>query len=131
MRTSFARRIAVATALVFVSSTAFVAQHVFADVSGTWKVAISMPDQSMQSTLVLKQAGDSLTGTIDGDMIGSRAITGTVKGDTVRFGFMIDMQGNVLDIRVGGLLKDKDTLEGEVALPGGMGAMPFAAKRQP
>ena len=40
------------------------------------------------------------------------------------------MGGQMLDIRVAGILKDKDNINGQVEA-GGMGVFPFSAKRQP
>ena len=48
----------------------------------------------------------------------------------MRFAFSIDMGGQMLDIRVAGILKDKDNINGQVEA-GGMGVFPFSAKRQP
>ncbi len=92
---------------------------------------MNMGQQSSTSVLNLKQSGDTLTGTIESQQLGTRELVGTVKGDTVRFGVTIDMQGNQFQLNIGGLVKDKDTMEGEFALPNGMGSFPFTAKRKP
>ncbi|MES2524710.1 MAG: hypothetical protein V4617_18585 [Gemmatimonadota bacterium] len=130
MRTFSSRGLAVAASLLLaVTTTAVAAQRMFADVTGKWEISLSMNGSATSSTLDVTQKGDSLSGTITSEQIGSRNIIGTVKGDTVRFGFSIDMQGNVLEISAGALVKDKDSMEGELALPGGQGAFPFTAKR--
>ncbi|HYW30311.1 MAG TPA: hypothetical protein VE869_02310 [Gemmatimonas sp.] len=113
------------------TTTAVAAQRMFADVTGKWEISLSMNGAASTSMLDVTQKGDSISGTIESEQIGSRAIAGTVKGDTVRFGFSVDMQGNVLEITAGALVKDKDSMEGEIALPNGMGAFPFSAKRKP
>lgn len=127
---SFVRPLVAAIALAAATATAY-AQHAFADVSGKWRVELSMGDRATESLLTLKQAGDTLSGTIESEQVGTRPLEGMMKGDTVRFNFSVDMQGNVLAISVGGVLKDKDTMSGEFALPNGMGTFPFSAKRQP
>ena len=132
MRTFSSRRLALATSLLLaVSTTAVAAQRMFADVTGKWEISLSMNGSASTSQLDVTQKGDSLSGTISSEQIGSRNILGTVKGDTVRFGFSVDMQGQVLEISAGALVKDKDSMEGEIALPGGQGAVPFTAKRKP
>ena len=131
MRFSALRRFAVTGALLLAATTAAAAQRFLADVSGKWKVAITMNGSASESLVTLKQSGDTLSGVIESQQVGSRPLTGMVTGDTVRFQFSIDMQGSALEIRVGGLLKDKDSMEGEFVLPNGMGSFPFAAKREP
>jgi hypothetical protein len=131
MRTSSIRRSFVAAALLCAATTAAAAQGLFADVTGKWNVTINTGGNVTESVVTLKQSGDSLTGTIESAQTnGSRNLVGTVKSDTVRFGFSIEMQGNTLEISVGGLVKDKDTIEGEMALPNGAATFPFTAKRQ-
>lgn len=127
---SFVRPLVLAVAVAAATATAY-AQHAFADVSGKWRVQLSMGDRATESLLTLKQSGDTLSGTLESEQVGTRPLEGMVKGDTVRFNFSVDMQGNVLAIAVGGLLKDKDNMAGEFALPNGMGTFPFTAKREP
>ncbi len=122
----------VAFAVMFsLASVTVAAQRALADLSGKWLMSISMQGNTSQSTVNFKQSGDSLSGTIEMEQIGTRNLVGTVKGDTVRFTFSVDMQGNVLELYGAGLLKDKDSIDGQLDLPQGMGSIPFAAKRQP
>ena len=126
------RRVFAATALMLtIISVTAAAQRVIADLSGTWLMSISMQGNTSQSTVNLKQTGDSLSGTISMEQIGTRNLVGSVKSDTVRFTFSIDMQGQVMELYGAGLLKDKDNIDGQLDLPQGMGSIPFAAKRQP
>ena len=60
--------------------------------------------------------------------MGTRPVTGSVKGDTVRFAFSLDMNGQALEIQSTGVLKDKDSMTGQMELAG-MGAFPWTAKR--
>lgn len=126
----FSRPIFVAAAL-FVAATTAVAQRHFADVSGKWRVGVSMGDRTSESLLTVNQTGDALSGTIESQEAGSRPVQGMVKGDSVQFDFTIELQGNMLAIHADGVLKDKDNLSGQMVLPNGMGQFPFAAKREP
>ena len=80
---------------------------------------------------MFKQDGTALTGTLDIPDLGSAKIAGTVKGDTVKFSFSIDVQGTQIPVQVSGLLKDKDNMAGTIALPQDMGSYPYTAKRKP
>jgi ABC-type sugar transport system substrate-binding protein len=131
MRMFALRRLAVTAALLLAATTAAAAQRFLSDITGKWKVAVSMGGNTSESFLTVKQSGDTLSGVIETEQAGSRPIVGTVSKDTVRFEFAIDMQGTALEIRAGGLLKDNDSIEGEFVLPNGMGSFPFTAKRQP
>ena len=125
------RRLVAFAVMLSLASVTVAAQRTLADVSGKWLMSISMQGNTSQSTVNFKQTGDSLSGTIEMEQIGTRNLVGTVKGDTVRFAFSVDMQGNVLELYGAGLLKDKDSIDGQLDLPQGMGSIPFAAKRQP
>ena len=121
-----------ASALLLMSAVSVAAaQRFLADISGTWAVSAQSPNGASESTAVFKQDGTALTGTIDIPDIGSAKVAGTVKGDTVRFGFNIDVQGQQIPVQVSGLLKDKDNMSGTVALPAEMGSYPYTAKRKP
>jgi len=131
MRTPSLRQSLVTAALLFAATTAAASQGLFADVSGKWDVSVNTGGRVTESLVTLKQTGDSLSGTIESEGTGgSRDIVGTVKSDTVRFGFSIAMQGNTIEILAGALLKDNDTMEGEMALPNGAGTFTFTAKRK-
>jgi len=131
MRTPNIRRSLLAAAFLFAATTAAAAQGLFADVTGKWNASVNTGGRVMESVVTLKQTGDSLSGTIESEGTGgSRELVGTVKSDTVRFGFSIEMQGNKIEILAGALLKDKDNMEGEMALPNGAGTFTFTAKRQ-
>ena len=106
------------------------AQRILADLSGAWTLTVSLPDRSSSSLVDWKQKGDSLSGTIELENIGSRPITGVVKGDTVRFNFTIDMQGQAMAINGSCIVRDKDTLDGQLSLPNDMGSFPYAGKRK-
>ena len=121
--------IAAALVAAAVSSVA-TAQRVLADLSGAWTLTVSLADRSSQSVVDWKQKGDSLSGTVELENIGSRPIAGVVKGDTVRFNFTIDMQGQTMAINGSGIVRDKDTFDGELMLPEGMGSFPYAGKRK-
>ena len=118
-----------AAAALFLSLSAFTsAARVLADLTGTWNVSVQTPDQTMSSTLIVKQRGDSLSGSLESEL-GSAPMVGSVKGDTVAFNFSLDMGGQALVIRAQGLLSDKNSMSGQLDVSG-MGVMPFTAKRQ-
>ena len=131
MFASNSRRLIVSAALLFTAVSVAAAQHVFADVSGTWIVSAQSPQGASESTAVLEQKGTALTGTITVPEMGTAKLTGTVKGDTVQFSFSLDMQGTALPVNVGGVIKDKDNMSGTIFLQGDMGNFPFTAKRKP
>ena len=100
------------------------------DVSGTWVVSVQTPDsQTMSSTLVLEQQGDSVSGTLSSE-IGQANVRGIVQGDTVRFSFGLDMGGQALEVNAAALLTDKDNMQGQMDVTG-MGPLPFSARRSP
>jgi hypothetical protein len=126
----FRRLLAAAAIVCAATSVAAAAPRLFADLTGKWNVSIATPDQARTSLITWTQKGDSLSGTIESSELGSNQIRGVAKGDSVFFGFQIDMGGQAIVINGSGAIKDKDTLNGLLEV-GGMGAFPFSAARQP
>lgn len=122
------RAILVATTLlVGLSAFSANADRFLADLSGTWSVAVDAQGQSMVSSLVVEQKGDSISGVLSSE-IGEAKVRGAVKGDTVNFVFGLDMGGQALEIAATALLTDADNMAGSMDVTG-MGNMPFSAKR--
>ena len=106
------RRIAslsVIAALVVGAATA-TAQRILADFAGTWNVTIEGPQGPMNSQLTLKQTADTVAGEISSEQIGKAPVTGMVKGDSIKFSFGIDMQGQQLSIRAPARSRTRTTL---------------------
>jgi hypothetical protein len=122
------RAILVATALlVGLSAFSANASRLVADLSGTWTVAVDAQGQSMTSSLIVEQKGDSISGVLSSD-IGQANVRGAVKGDTVNFVFGLDMGGQALDVAATALLTDADNMSGSMDVSG-MGNLPFSARR--
>ncbi|MDQ8162271.1 MAG: hypothetical protein P3B76_08550 [Gemmatimonadota bacterium] len=122
-------RLAVVAAALTLSVTAVAAQRLLADFSGKWNVAIDAQGQSMQSLMTVEQKGDSVSGTTE-SQIGTANFDGVVKGDSIFFGFALDMGGQAIRIRGTGVMTEKDKMSGTMEAEG-LGAFPFAAARQP
>lgn len=131
MLASNSRRLIASAALLLTAVSVAAAQRVLADISGTWVVSAQSPNGASESTAIFKQDGTALTGTLEIPDLGSAKVSGTVKGDTVRFGFTIDVQGNQIPVQVSGMIKDKDNMSGTISLPQDMGSYPYTAKRKP
>jgi hypothetical protein len=122
------RAILVATTLlVGLSAFSANASRFLADLSGTWSVAVDAQGQSVTSSLVVEQKGDSISGVLTSEL-GEAKVRGAVKGDTVNFVFGLDMNGQALDIAATALLTDADNMMGSMDVAG-MGNMPFSARR--
>lgn len=118
-----------AALLLSLSAVTVTAQSLFADVSGKWLFTTETPNGSSNSLATIKQEGDAISGTLEIDQMGTRNLAGSVRGDTVRFSFTLEMNGQQMEILSQGVLKDKDNMSGQMELAG-MGAFPFVAKRQ-
>lgn len=122
------RAILVATTLlVGLSAFSANASRFMADLSGTWSVAVDAQGQSMVSSLLVEQKGDSISGVLSSE-IGEAKVRGAVKGDTVNFVFGLDMGGQALDIAATALMTDADNMVGSMDVSG-MGNLPFSARR--
>lgn len=119
----------VGAAITFALSAAAAAPRALADFSGKWNMNIASPDQARSALLNITQQGDSISGTTESEL-GTAPVKGVVKGDSIYFGFSVDMGGQLLDISGAAFLKNKDLIEGYLDVAG-MGAFPFNAARLP
>jgi len=82
------------------------------DVSGTWELNVESPMGSRASDAIFTQTGE----TLGGKMVSPRGevpLTGTVSGDTVKFGINVNVQGQNLQIDYSGTVTG-DTMSGTV-----------------
>jgi hypothetical protein len=66
-----------------------------ADISGTWSASVQLDAGSGTATFVLKQSGDTLSGSYSG-ALGEAKVTGSVKGDEVEWSFESEDAGKVV-----------------------------------
>ena len=127
---SFLRPVlATAAALAILASVATAAPRLFADIAGRWDVTVSSPGGSQPATMTVAQKDDAITGTFESSF-GTAELTGTAKGDSVKFSMQLDVNGQVLAINGTAAVKDQNNMSGVLDVSG-MGAMPFTAVRQP
>lgn len=125
------RRLLAATALLSVLAMTATAQRLFADISGKWTMTVAGPQGANESAVMFKQDADTLTGNIDSPVLGASKLTGTVKGDTVRFAFTVAIQGMSYELKANGSVKDKDNIAGSLESPNSIANFPFTMKRAP
>lgn len=121
------RKLLASAVLVGVAASV-AAASAFADFSGKWSLNIGTPDQARTAVLTIEQKGDSVSGTTESEL-GVAPVKGVVKGDSLFFGFALDMGGQQFVINGAAALKDKDNLEGALDVSG-MGGFPFTGARQ-
>lgn len=78
------------------------------NVAGEWLFEVDLDAGSGEATFVFEVDGGEITGTYIG-ILGEQAVTGTIEGDVVRFGFEADDAGSV---SFDGVI-DGDVIEGE------------------
>lgn len=128
MRIPRLSRLALVAFIVLGAATA-VAQQLLADFSGGWNVQVDGPQGPMSTTLTLTQTADSVTGKFESE-VGSGQVRGSVKGDSLRVVFALDVGGQAVDVEGNGALKDPEHMDGKFVVSG-MGEFPFTATRQP
>lgn len=97
------------------------------DVTGAWTFDVTTSAGSGTPTITLKQDGESLTGTYDGQL-GKANLKGTLKGSAITFSFVGDAQGQSVTVVYAGTVAN-DSMKGTVDL-GGLATGTFTAKRQ-
>lgn len=81
-------------------------------VAGEWDASMNTPGGPRPIKLILKVEGEKLTGTAK-RASGDVAITGTIKGDAITFGYTIDYNGNAVTLTFSGKVKG-DSMSGSV-----------------
>jgi hypothetical protein len=97
------------------------------DVSGTWELNVESPMGSRASDAIFTQTGETLGGKMVSPR-GETPLTGTVSGETVKFGINVNVQGQNLQIDYAGTVTG-DTMSGTVVF-GSFGDGKFTGKRK-
>jgi hypothetical protein len=97
------------------------------DVSGTWELNVESPMGSRASDAIFTQTGETLGGKMVSPR-GETPLTGTISGETVKFGINVNVQGQNLQIDYSGIVTG-DTMSGTVVF-GSFGDGKFTGKRK-
>ena len=122
--------IALVTAAMILSGGSVQAQDTPPNLTGSWRFTVNTGAGSGTPTVVLKQQGDTLTGSYSSEIFGQQQIKGTVKGREFNLSFNANIQGTALTVTYTGTIASADSLNGQVSL-GEAGNGTFTAKRQP
>lgn len=86
------------------------------NVTGEWTFNVQTDQGGGTPTITFKQDGEKLTGTYAGQL-GNADLTGTVKGDAIKFSFTIDAQGQQAPVNYEGTV-EKNTMKGKLDIAG-------------
>ena len=121
--------IRIVTGVIFVvglfTSAAVVAQGV--NITGEWAFTVQTDQGGGTPTITFKQDGEKLTGTYTGQL-GAADLTGSIKGNDVKFTFTIDVQGQQAPVSYAGTV-EKNTMKGTLDI-GGMVTGTFTATKK-
>lgn len=98
------------------------------DVSGTWELNVESPMGSRASDAIFTQTGETLGGKMVSPR-GETPLTGSISGETLKFGINVNVQGQNLQIDYTGTVTG-DTMSGTVVF-GSFGDGKFTGKRKP
>jgi hypothetical protein len=115
----------IALSLAFLNSAPVAAQGT--NVSGDWTFNVQTDQGGGTPTITFKQDGEKLTGKYVGQL-GSADLTGTVKGNAIKFTFTIDAQGTPAPVTYEGTV-EKNTMKGKLDI-GGMINGTFTATKK-
>ena len=112
------------------ASTALAGQGARVDVTGKWQFTVQTDAGTGTPTVTLKQDGEKLTGHYSSETLGEADLTGSVKGNDVKFSFSASLQGQSVPVAYSGTLDGKDSMKGTIDIAGGMASGTFTAKKQ-
>lgn len=122
------RAAAVAVAALALSASIAAAAVAYHDLTGTWAFEVVTDNGTGTPTVKLKQDGLVLTGTYESRMMGTRALKGSVKGDSIMFNLAPGGDSQIV-LTFAGVIVDADHLKGNVDFAG-MGGAAFTGTRQ-
>jgi hypothetical protein len=123
------RRMCLLLPMLFALTIAVGAQGGKTDVTGKWLFNVQTDAGTGTPTVTFKQDGEKLTGHYSSQTFGEQDLTGSVKGQDLRFTFSADLQGNSVVVTYTGKVESKDSIKGSVDI-GGLAQGTFTAKRQ-
>jgi len=86
------------------------------DVNGKWNMTLEMSTGTGNPTLVLKQSGETVTGTYAG-RYGEFPLKGTLKGNKIEFGFKMSAEGTDVDLSFAGeVAPDGQSMKGQAEI---------------
>jgi hypothetical protein len=89
------------------------------DISGTWQFSVDLATGDHgDPTFVLKQEGETLTGSYKGPL-GEHKVKGTVQDKSVVLGFEFEQQGQSLQATYKGTIESATKMSGTVEFTGG------------
>jgi hypothetical protein len=97
------------------------------NVTGDWTFNVTTDQGGGTPTITFKQEGEKLTGKYVGQL-GSADLTGSVKGNAIKFTFSIDVQGQQAPVNYEGTV-EKNTMKGKLDI-GGMINGTFTATKK-
>ncbi len=116
------------TAVVAVIAVLAAAAGIAHDLTGKWDFEVVTENGTGTPTITFKQDGEKLTGTYSSRMLGERTLTGSVKGDSLRFALSNTASPDAVTMTFIGVILDKDTVKGVVDFAG-MGGATFSGIR--
>ncbi|MEJ7700579.1 MAG: hypothetical protein WKF71_13150 [Pyrinomonadaceae bacterium] len=99
------------------------------NITGKWKIETDVNGQAVNVEVDFKQDGGKLSGTLSSAFFAGGSITeGTLTGKKVKAKFMIDFEGEPLEVLLDGNLDGDGKMSGTLnPQAGGIGALPFTA----
>lgn len=121
--------VAVALACLPASMAAIARAQSKIDVTGTWAFEVQTEAGTGTPQVTFKQDGEKLTGHYSSAMLGEADLTGTVKGQEIKFSLTASVQGASVDLTFSGTVEDNNSMKGKVSF-GGLGEGTFTGKRK-
>jgi hypothetical protein len=96
--------------------------------NGTWSITLSLSDQIIGGTLVLRRQGNSIAGSLQTEVGNADFSSGTADGNTFHISAIANVQGESVPITVDGTVRG-DSISG--TLQSSHGNATFTGSRKP
>jgi hypothetical protein len=115
---------------VFVMGAALaIAQDAKVNITGKWVFDVQTDAGTGTPTITFKQEGEKVTGHYSSAALGEADLTGTLKGQDLRFTFTADLAGTSVPVTYTAQVESNNSMKGSIDIGGGATGT-FTGKRQ-
>jgi hypothetical protein len=101
-----------------------------ADVSGSWQFTVETIQGTGSPIVDFQQKGEQLTGIFHSQLFGDTKLTGSVKGQTIEFGFDGEAGGQTIKVSYKGTIESPAAMKGTAVYAGYDEKSTWSAKKK-
>jgi len=115
--------------VVLMASALAAGQAAKVDITGKWVFDVQTDAGTGTPTVTFKQEGEKVTGHYSSANLGEADLTGSIKGQNLRFRFTADLGGTAVEVTYTATVENNNAMKGSIDIAGAATGT-FTGKRQ-